>query len=93
MKSSAKLSDQFDAGQFLEDSDESVYDDCIGEYGDALFEATAEQQTDLKAMVGAAMDAWQKKHSLQFVPFMFSEMRNDEYIKEADAMLKARAEP
>lgn len=84
IKRPLKLSDQFDAGRFLEDSDDNVYDDCIGENGDTIFEATAEQRKDLKEMVGAAMDAWTEKHKLQFVGFMFTEMRNEEYV-ESDA--------
>lgn len=84
IKRQLKLADIFDAGRFLEDSNENVYDDYIGENGDTLFEATNEQQKDLQEMVCAAMDAWQKKHSLRFVPFMFSETRNEEYV-ESDA--------
>lgn len=80
IKRPLKLSDQFDAAMFIENADENVYDDCIGEYGDSVFEVTAEQGEDLEAMVRIIMDSWQTKHGLQFVPFMFSEMRNCEHI-------------
>lgn len=84
IKRPLKLADLFDAGRFFDDSNDNVYDDCIGENGDTIFAATHEQQKDLQEIVCAAMDAWQEKHGLQFVPFMFSETRNEEYV-ESDA--------
>lgn len=84
--SSIALSDYFDASLFLENADESAYDDHGDPEGDApVFETTHEQDEDLEQMVRAAISAWQEKHGLTFTGWQFSAARNHEYIPADEA--------
>lgn len=74
------LSRWFDAVDFLERAEELACEDYSNDDGDALFDATADQRKDLEVMVRAAIDAWQAKHELVFMPYRFTDTRNGEYI-------------
>lgn len=82
-----QLSAYFDTDVFLENAEESAYDLGDPEGSTTLFEVTPDQGNDLEAMVRAAIDAWQAKHELIFVPWAFSAQRNLEYIRAADTEL------
>lgn len=77
-----RLSEYFDAATFMENADEKAWDDHGDPEGDGpVFETTTpDQGKDLEAMVRAAIDAWQTKHSLRFKGWRFSASRNEEYI-------------
>ncbi|WP_333848494.1 hypothetical protein [Phaeobacter italicus] len=84
--SNIKLSGYFDADYFMENADENAWEDHGDPEGDGpLFDVTLDQQSDLQAMVHAAMDAWQEKHGLTFTGWQFSASRNHEYIPAAEA--------
>ncbi|MGY6705889.1 hypothetical protein [Roseinatronobacter sp.] len=75
------LSGYFDADHFLERAEENAYDSHADPEGDApVFDATPDQREDLQAVVRAAIDQWQAKHSLVFSGFLFSAARNQEWI-------------
>ena len=79
------LSSYFCAHPFIEEVEEQNEPDLLGEYGEGpIFDCSIEQIEDLEHMVRAAIDAWQKKHKLQFVPFVFTSMRNDEFINPVE---------
>ncbi len=83
--SNINISGYFDASLFMENADESAWDDHGDPEGDSpLFDAAQDQCNDLQVMVRAAMDAWQEKHSLTFTGCRFSGERNHEYIPAAD---------
>jgi len=77
-----KLADWIGAEDLLERADESIFDNdrASQEWDDAIFEASTEQQNDLKARVIAACEEWQKAHGLTFQCSTFEDMRNVEFI-------------
>lgn len=76
-----KLSKYFDADLFVENAEDSAYDDHGDhESDDVIFDVTPDQRQDLDVMVRAAIDAWQDKHALKFTGFLFTVSRNHEYI-------------
>ena len=83
---SIKLSGYFCAEQFLESAEE----DAMESHGDPesdmpIFDTIgADLEKDLQAIVRAAIDAWQEKHSLVFRGWAFSAIRNGEYIPDHD---------
>lgn len=74
-----KLSAYFDTDRFLENAEDSA-DDLKGPDCEALFYVTFDQGNDLEAVVRAAIDDWQAKHSLKFVPWVFVQTRNLQWI-------------
>jgi hypothetical protein len=74
-----KLSAYFDTDRFLEDAEDRA-DDLKGPDCEALFYVTFDQGNDLEAMVRAAIDAWQERHGLKFVPWVFVQTRNLQWI-------------
>lgn len=70
-KGPIRVSSLFDQDRFFEDAEESLYDQA-GEDGDPLLDFTGEVINDLQAMVRAAIDAWQVKHQLSPMPWLFS---------------------
>ncbi|WP_282091307.1 hypothetical protein [Epibacterium ulvae] len=84
--SSIKVSDYFNPDDFIVRADENAWDDHGDPEGDGpVFDIALEQQSDLQAMVRAAMDAWQEKHGLIFTGWQFSASRNHEYIPADEA--------
>jgi hypothetical protein len=83
-KAPVPLASFFDAHGWLEQCDEQAWDDYIGENGDVLFDVTPEDREALQVAVRAAIEKWQSDRKLVFMPFMFTETRNHEYIS-ADA--------
>jgi hypothetical protein len=79
-----KLSEYFDTDVFLENAEDSAADIGDPEGYDPIFDVTPEQGNDLEVVVRAAIDAWQEKHALKFVPWAFSAQRNLEYIRADD---------
>jgi hypothetical protein len=75
-----KLSDYFNAGDFIETANETAYDLCDPEGDTVVFDTRSDTERDLQEMVRAAIDAWQQKHDLKFVSWSFSAQRNLEYI-------------
>lgn len=74
-----RLSHHFDAGNFLEQAEEAVWD-MANEDGDPLFDITSDQQADLEARVRAAIEAWQYAHNLTFLPWAFTETKGLEKV-------------
>jgi len=79
-KAPKQLSSMFDVHDWLERCEDQVWDECVGENGDALFHMKKEKRQSLQATVRAAIDEWQFQNGLTFMPFMFTECRNHEYI-------------
>lgn len=79
-KAPVRLSSMFDVHGWLEQCEDRVWEECIGENGDKLFDMTPEQSKSLQDVVRAAIDKWQAKSNLTFMPFMFTECRNHDYI-------------
>lgn len=75
----AKLSGHFDAADFIEQANDDSAE-FMGEDGDPLFDPNADQETDLQAMVWAAIDAWQEKHKLVFMEWCFAWQGPSEWI-------------
>lgn len=77
------VSDYFDEDEFLEQADERANDDHGDPegYGEVIMVNTA-QGDDLKKVVTAAIDEWQKKHNLVFTAYRFSKQRNLKFIPE-----------
>jgi hypothetical protein len=69
-----------DADGVLAQFDDNA-DDQKGEDGDPIFGASDEQKADLLARLKIACDDWQDAHSLVFVPWVFSQVRNQEEIE------------
>ena len=79
-KTDLRLSDMFDAEEFLEAAEERAYDLC-NEDGDPIFDVSEDQEKDLRARVRATIDAWQDDHGLKFVPWRFTDQRNLERVE------------
>lgn len=77
-----KLSEWIGADDLLERAEESIFDNdrASMEWDDLIFDASKEQEADLKARIIAACDEWQKAHKLTFHCSTFESMRNVEYI-------------
>jgi hypothetical protein len=79
-----KLSDYFNAGDFIETANEAAYDLCDPEGYTYVFDTHSDTERELQEMVRAAIDAWQQKHELKFVSGSFQASRNLEYIRPPD---------
>jgi hypothetical protein len=79
-KAPVPLASMFDAHDWLEECEERVWDEYVGQNGDCLFDLTPEQTKSLQNTVRAAIEKWQTENGLTFMPFMFTESRNHEYI-------------
>lgn len=75
------LSGYFDAELFIESANDDAYDLVDPNTGDPIFDVQDDQLSDLQDMVRATIDAWQQKHALKFVPWVFSATRNLEWIE------------
>ena len=77
-----KLSEWIHAESLLERAEESIFDNdrASQDWDDAIFEASTEQQDDLKARIIAACDEWQEAHGLTFHCSTFESLRNIEFI-------------
>lgn len=73
-----KLSNFFDAKDWIEDREEAAAFDHMGEGGDELFACTQDQAADLQTRVRAAIDGWQADHGLSFRPWIFAEVSERE---------------
>ena len=76
---SVNLSDYFDATDFIERANEDSAE-LMGEDGDPLFDQSEDQVADLQAMVCAAIDIWQEKRGLAFIPWCFDWQGPSEWI-------------
>lgn len=74
------LAPYFHADHWLPQADETASSGHMGESDDPLFEVSDEQLNDLEKMVRLTIEAWQEKHKLMFIPWIFSSQRNDEFI-------------
>jgi hypothetical protein len=72
------LAKHFEADWFLENFEDNNYE--LAGPDDPLIQITKDQQTDLEAMVRQAIRDWQQKHNLVFMPWTFTETRNEDYI-------------
>lgn len=79
-KDPLRLSREFSADWLLNQAEDNVCD-FANESGDPIFEVTTEQEKDLEFVVRAAIDRWQKRHDLTFVPWVFTQTRNEEFIE------------
>ncbi len=79
-KAPVSLASMFDAHGWLEDCEDAAWEVHIGENGDLLFDVTPEDREALQVAVRAAIEKWQAERGLTFMPFMFTEARNHEYI-------------
>lgn len=86
-----KLSEWIHAGDPLEDAEDAIFDSdrASAEWDDVIFEASEEQQADLKARIIAACDEWQEAHGLTFQCSTFEAMRNVEHIPGAAARVQS----
>lgn len=78
-----RLAEYIEADRLLERAEEVLSDSCrVGCEGDdgPWFDATSEQEVDLRRRVEAACDAWQKAHGLVFTCKTFSASRNHEHV-------------
>ena len=73
------LAEYFDADNFLDDAEDAAYD-YASEDGDPLFEMSVYQRSDLEQAVRAAITEWQRRNKLVFMPWRFTNQRNDEFI-------------
>jgi len=89
-KEPVSLSSMFDACEWIEDCEDKVWDECVGENGDILFDMTPEDRDSLQVAVRAAIAKWQADRKLVFMPFMFTEARNHEYIMSTDDTSKQK---
>jgi hypothetical protein len=76
------LSEWIGAIDLLELAEEQIFnnDRASTEWDDVIFEASKEQEDDLKIRIIAACDQWQKAHGLTFCCSTFKALRNVEYI-------------
>ena len=79
-KTPVALASMFDVHDWLEQCEDQVWDEYVGENGDQLFDMTPDQKKSLQDTVRAAIGAWQTENKLTFMPFMFTESRNHQYI-------------
>lgn len=79
-----KLSDFFDAEDWLDGVNDGPTDDDTGEDGDPIFDPPKEAKADLQVMVREAIDAWQVKHGLRFKSYWFWECCDEEAISPVD---------
>lgn len=84
-KSPVSLASMFDAHGWIEDCEDRAWEDHVGESGDILFDVSPEDQGALQSAVRAAISKWQTDRNLTFMPFMFTETRNHEYIPAPDS--------
>lgn len=78
-KTPFNLANQFEVDRFLEDVEDNNYE-LANPDGGALIDITKDQEKDLQAMVRQAITDWQQKHNLVFMPWMFTDSRNEEFI-------------
>jgi len=80
------LSSWFDASQWLERLDETLYDnDLGGSEGDSnLDHITIAEQGDLQAMVRATIALWQAQHGIVVKPWHFTAQRNEEFFHNGE---------
>lgn len=78
-KQPESLAAHFDANRFLEYAEENVYD-MANPDGDPIFDPTGAQIDDLEKRVRATIERWQEDHKLVFMPWMFTDTRNEEFI-------------
>ena len=79
-----QLSEHFDAEYFLERTND-CNKDLWDEYGEWMpFATTPEQTASLQCAVRAAIAKWQEENEIKFVPFVFAETRNEEWIPGPD---------
>lgn len=71
----------FDAPAFLEQAEEAN-EDWHNEDGDPVLDFSLEVIADLQATVRAAIDAWQVKHQLAPLPYMFFSVDDEEAVAE-----------
>lgn len=80
-----QLSWLFDGNDFIDNAEENANDITNGYkseiYEDDFFNLTKEQIKDLEETVKTAIDKWQKKNKLVFIPTQFSEVDNEEVIE------------
>jgi hypothetical protein len=79
-KAPVPLASFFDVHGWLEQCEDQTWDEYVGENGDALFDVTPEDREALQVAVRAAIEKWQSDRGLVFMPFMFTECRNHQYI-------------
>jgi len=79
IKGEIRVRDYIGADHILEEAEERAYD-LRGEGDDNIFDVTLDQEKDLAVMLKTACDAWQIKHDLRFVPWVFTSTRNAAYI-------------
>ena len=78
-KKPLSLAEYFDADNFLDHAEDAAYD-YASEDGDLLFEVSVYQLADLEQAVRAALTEWQRRNELVFMPWRFTNQRNDEFI-------------
>jgi hypothetical protein len=78
-KEPLSLAKYFDADNFLAHAEDAAYD-YASEDGSPLFEVSVYQRTDLEQAVRAAFTEWQRRNKLVFMPWRFTNQRNDEFI-------------
>ena len=83
-----RVSDYFDAGDFLESTEESLYE--LANEGVPLFEFTPEIEADLQKRVRQAIDEWQVANRLAPMPWVFNWC--DEHQSQWDIEEAAREE-
>lgn len=74
------LGEFFDANDFLERADDAADDDHGGEGADPLFDVAPDKEAALQQAVRATIRKWQADHGLTFVPWRFTEVRNEEFV-------------
>jgi hypothetical protein len=73
------LASFFEIRSFLEDFEDNNYE-FGNEDGDPIIDITPAQQKELEDMVRQAINNWQTRNGLVFLPWAFTQTRNEEYI-------------
>jgi hypothetical protein len=69
----------FEVDRFLEDFEDNNYEHG-SENGDPLIDISPAQEKELEEMVRQAIKNWQTRNGLVFLPWAFTDTRNEEYI-------------
>jgi hypothetical protein len=75
------LARHFEVDRFLEDFEDNNYELGNFEEGGPIIDITKDQAKDLEEMVRNTIADWQKKHNLVFMPWAFTDSRNEEFIR------------
>lgn len=79
-KAPLQLSSYVDIDLMMENADESA-SDMSNEDGDSVFELSTAQMKSLSECVSNALDNWQQSNGIRFMPHVFTDVCNEEYIK------------